>query len=640
MSSGFLLADALAQSLRQPYHQGDRNITVLYLVEGFKIGEYRIMLKRNFDTACWVPPTGRRSSHSIYYGDRMLDRVIDLYCKILGLVMPETEVFVEQVNAEMAAAKTAAVSARKPSPVIPPLTRVFNLRLEWLQNAVTTAQWTDFVEMLVQAVASYGRHEREHARHTAQDIKQINKDLAVLKIPFRYFNLFEDARIEHRSRAEMGGRFDWTVFEELAPMSSASNILLRCIQLEGEPDEEALASDALCGGGGRSVGDVAASVAHYYQRTCLAPSSEHLYVIIQEFLEEFREELPKESKEKRSKGGKSEGSGAPSEDEDLDDFPEDEGPAEDAGDLSIAAEAAEKGDDFFDEFEGDTEVVGGTDEAGAAAEAKAKEASKPTEPPAPTGRGSRGGKGTPESITPTASGGRATPNDFLACRPGKIDAAYQKRIDHLTGMLMQMFKVHSLPAATESPGHRVSARHLVMGELRFIHKKVFGGKGKRKFSVFYDCSGSMSGQPDREGKLLLLALNNLAKRGYLEGVLVLSGYVQGKPGWLSFPFPVKDDLILRIDPDHPSEGLQSALKDNLKHIKGMDDVFVYTDANICDAPLNREFFAGHRIWPVGLYVGPEEDAAEMQRHFPQNIIKPTIEELVATMLTRNRRTVG
>lgn len=638
MSSGFLLADTLAQSLRQPYHQGDRNITVLYLVEGFMIGEYRIMLKRNFDTACWVPPTGRRGSHSIYYGDRMLDRVIDMYCKNLGLSMPETEIFVEQVKAEIDAAKTATVSA-KPGPVIPPLTRVFNLRLEWLQNTVTTAQWADFVEMLVQAVASYGRHEREHARHTAQDLKQINKDLAVLKIPFRYFNLFEDARIEHRSRVDMGGRFDWTVFEELAPMSSASNILLRCIQLEGEPDEEALASEALCGRGGRSVSEVAASVATYYQRTCLTPSSEHLYVIIQEFLEEFREELPQESKKKRGKGGgKSEGTGAPAEDDYLDDFPEDDGPAEDAGDLTIAAEAAEKGDDFFDEFEDDAEVVGGTDAEGKAAEAKAKAANKPTDPP-PTVCGG-GGKGAPESITPTESGGRATQDDFLARRPGNIDAAYQKRVDHLTAMLMQLFKVHSLPAATENPGHRVSARHLVRGELRFIHKKVFGGKGKRKFSVIYDCSGSMDGRPDREGKLLLLALNNLAKRGYLEGTLVLSGYVHNRPGWLSYPFPVKDELILRIKPDHSSEGLQSSLKDNLKHIKGMDDVFVYTDANICDSPLNREFFAGHRIWPVGLYVGPEDDAKEMQKHFPQNIIKPTIEELVATMLTRNRRTVG
>jgi hypothetical protein len=150
----------------------------------------------------------------------------------------------------------------------------------------------------------------------------------------------------------------------------------------------------------------------------------------------------------------------------------------------------------------------------------------------------------------------------------------------------------------------------------------------------------MGGRPDREGKLFLLAMNNLAKRGYLEGTLILSGYVGGNPGWLSYPFPVKDEVILSIVPNHCSEGIQSALKDNLKNIKGMDDTFVYTDACICDSPLDRDFFAKKGVWPVGLYVGEESNTAEMDKHFPQNIISNTIEQVVAVMLTRNRRTVG
>ncbi len=67
---------------------------------------------------------------------------------------------------------------------------------------------------------------------------------------------------------------------------------------------------------------------------------------------------------------------------------------------------------------------------------------------------------------------------------------------------------------------------------------------------------------------------------------------------------------------------------------------MYTDACICDAPLDRGFFAKQRIWPVGLYVGNGEAATEMERHFPQNIIRDTIEDVVEAMLTRNRRTVG
>lgn len=68
--------------------------------------------------------------------------------------------------------------------------------------------------------------------------------------------------------------------------------------------------------------------------------------------------------------------------------------------------------------------------------------------------------------------------------------------------------------------------------------------------------------------------------------------------------------------------------------------FVYTDACICDAPLDRGFFAKRKIWPVGLYVGTDSAASEMERHFPQSIIRSNIEELVEKLVTRNRRTVG
>jgi len=305
-----------------------------------------------------------------------------------------------------------------------------------------------------------------------------------------------------------------------------------------------------------------------------------------------------------------------------------------------AAEAAEEGDSFLDEFDSVTEIVGGTDAKGQEAEGKAKEKLKGNgDQPPPKGPGGKA-QGIPESIAPTASGGRAKEMYFLTEQPGGVDAVFRKRVDHLTEMLMRMFKSKNLNSYLESESHRMSGRHLARGEIRYVHKRVLGGKGKRKYTIVFDCSGSMSGRPQREGKLLLLALNNLARRGYLQGSLILSGWVHGQPGWLQYEFPVKDELILRINPHHGSEGIQPALADNLKHIKGMDDVFVYTDANICDAPLNRDYFARHRIWPVGLYVGDEEGAKEMHRHFPQNIIRDTIEQVVEAMLTRNRRTVG
>jgi uncharacterized membrane protein YgcG len=670
MSSGFLLADALSEVLRKPYHKGDVAITVNYLVGGFKIGDYRVMLKRNFDTACWIPPVGKRTSHSIYYGDRMVLRVMERFVKLHEIEMPDSKQFEAEVKTQIAEEKTAlklakeeralAVAAKGksiPLPKVNPMsaqTRVLDAKLKWLRDNADQDQWELFGEWLHKAVMSYGRHERSHARHTPQDLKQVNRDLRTLGISFQYFNLFEDARIEHIDRADQDEPFNWMMFEELASADNPFSMFLRCIQLEGEPDVGSLENeDPFKGDAERTVGSVADSVQVYYRRACECSTAEQLYPIITEFLEEFKEDLtpPEEGEgegEGSGGGGSSSGSGkgkkggskgSSGEGEDEDEDEDESGAGERAGDLSTAAEAADKGDDFFADFDKDAEIVGGTDAEGKAAEAAAKDELKPKKP-ASKGNGTSGAQGIPDSIEPLGKGGKGSEGNFLARTAGEMDDAYRKRVDNLTGMLMRMFKTHSLPAAQETPAARMSGRHLAHGELRWLHKRVFGGKGKRKYSIIYDCSGSMGGRPDREGKLLVLALNNLAKRGFLEGSLILSGFVEGKAAWLHYPFPVKEEIILRIQTCHGAEGLQTALADNLKHIKGMDDVFVVTDANICDDPIDRGQFAKQRIWPVGLYVGSKDVAGEMDRHFPQNIIRDTIEQVVEAMLTRNRRTVG
>ena len=423
---------------------------------------------------------------------------------------------------------------------------------------------------------------------------------------------------------------------------------MRCIQLEGAPDTEALSTEAPFGKDGKRVlSETAEAIQSFYRRTCKATTAEQLYPIITAFIEEFKDELQAPPPEKGEKGegeGEGEGSGGSGSGSAAGsgegETGEDSGAEERAGDLSTAAEAAERGDDFFDEFDADAEVVGGTDEEGRKAEEEAREKLKGSHSGAPPkGKGGKS-QGIPESIAPQESGGVAKESAFLATKPGALDATYAARVEKLTAVLLRMFKAHTLPAATENPGKRLSSRHLARGELKFVHRKVFGGKSRRKYTIVYDCSGSMSGRPDREGKLLLLALNNLAKRGFLQGSLILSGWVHGRPGWLKYSFPVNDDVIMRIAPSHSSEGIQDALKDNLKELNDNDDVFVYTDACICDAPLDRSFFAKRKIWPVGLYVGNEDAASEMERHFPQNIIRENIEDLVEKLVTRNRRTVG
>lgn len=655
-------AKMLNTRLHQPYKDGDGAATLAALLAGLKIGEHRVMLKKDFDTACWVPPVGKKAAHSIYYGDQMLTNVLQFFMEKLGLTPPE----------EVPAGKDSSS----------PATRAFNARLDWAYETLDPAQWAELKALMVKAVTAFGRHERAHALFTPQDLKKVTADLKLLKLPFSLFNLFEDARIEERERKAQGENLGWLGFEKQGEPTSPLGLFFRCIQLENTPDEAALASTTLLESmtapwHGKEVREVAARVADYYQRTIACEHATELYAIMVEFRKEFGNPPPDESGKSDDEGegdgdgegsdsgessgkGKSKGKGkgeeeskesSGSEGAEGSDASAESGDAEgaggdtegmgecDPGDLTTAAAAAEEGDKFFESFDSNAAVADG--EGAEAAEAKAKAKAKAGKPPSST-KGSPA-MGIPDSIGPVASGGEAHPRHFLSDRPGSIDKAFQARVDSLVTKLMRMFKTHSLNMATENPGHRLSGRHLAKGELRFIHKKVYGGKGKRKYSIVFDCSGSMNGYPAREGKLLLLALNTLAQRGYLEGSLILSGFPSGRPGWLRYAFPVKPEIILSITTRHSSEGLQASITDNLKHLKGMDDVFVYTDANICDTPINRAALAQSRIWPVGLYAGDAENESiqrEMARHFPQNIIKDTIDAVVESMLIRNKRTIG
>lgn len=591
--SMFLSTNQLARSLREHYHKGNVQATVLLLLNKIEIGPYRVMLKTNFNTACWIPPTGSRGSHSIYYGDQMLSRVIEFFIKNKGISIASVSDYAAKLDAKSETRIADAIEAQ----------------LVALKKLVSTSDWLGLIENCTKAVAAYGRHERAHASETPRDLKKVNANLRSRGIPFDIFNWFEDARIEHISRIKLAGKpFDWLSFEEMAPLEAHPLALFaRRIQLEGAVDVDAVGHPMA------PLSKMASRIAYYYETAITYKSGELLYPLMKEFMVEFAEYLIKPP---NLAGTHFDDSGSSA-----------DGPAE-AGDLSIAAEAADKGDEFFNEFESDAIVVGGTDEEGKKAEAEAKDGK---------GRGPNKEPVIAGSVKPTAVGGRAPEGKLLSATPGVIDAAFKARLDTLVGMLMKMFKSNTLAIANESPGNRISSRHLARGEIRYIHKKVFGGKGKRRYEILFDCSGSMSGFPSREGKLLLLALNTIAKRGYLEGNLILTGWNGKAHCWAKYPFPVQDEIILRITTSCGAEGIQGTMLDNLSDLKRADDVYIYTDANITDTPLDRGLFALHNIQPVGLYVGPEDCASSMKDHFPQNIIDSSIERVVDRMLCRNKR---
>ncbi len=84
-------------------------------------------------------------------------------------------------------------------------------------------------------VDSYFIHEAAHSIYTCKNLVELQKKLKEEKLSFRLFNLFEDAKIEHKIRENFGYNFNWTDFEDISPDTpdeKATTTLFKIIQTE------------------------------------------------------------------------------------------------------------------------------------------------------------------------------------------------------------------------------------------------------------------------------------------------------------------------------------------------------------------------------------------------------------------------
>lgn len=201
------------------------------------------------------------------------------------------------------------------------------------------------------------------------------------------------------------------------------------------------------------------------------------------------------------------------------------------------------------------------------------------------------------------------------------------RASSLATRLSRVFVQSERLASTRSPQKKVSARNFALGRKPFRKKEITGRKSQDVFLVL-DCSGSMRGFHIMEGKVLLTALSILAKRGHITGHVALSAVVGG-PCWELFKLPVAQEVIDRIQGYAGSEGLEYTLKDNIRLAAEADYVFVYTDGQICDRPINKKELHRRSVETWGLYAGQELGYAEnLQTYFDKALIRPDAEGLV------------
>lgn len=417
---------------------------------------------------------------------------------------------------------------------------------------------------------AFFHHEHSHALWTERNMKTVTAALKKLKCPFSLFNLFEDARIEHRRRMEPGFKFDWLRFEEEAKLESPGQMYFSLIQAEGAVSSKVAALPSTEAG-------VFAEVRKFYERSIAAPDSLSLFPILEDWIKRF---------------------GAP---------PEEDGGGSGfagGGELSLSAALAQDG-------------------------TKAKEFLADTKPDAdgvPTGA---------LGILPVTPIGPPTRGEFLTRNTGAVDTA---RADAVAKRMERYFADKSRMVSTETPQRKVSARHFALDRPPFRKKEVTAAARKRVLFVF-DCSGSMSGPPATEGKVIVAALSRLARRGFVEGTVVFSR-VRGAAQNQAVRLPLSDEEVSRIPSDGGAEGLHAALTVHQRLAQEADHVFVYTDAAICDTPLSRHALHAKGIFTWGLYCGEtsnlESVRTAMLVYFDRQILRSTAFELVDAMLAQIR----
>lgn len=467
-------------------------------------------------------------------------------------------------------------------------------------------------ELKKKYIANHYHHERGHAAFTERDMKRIQAALAGISAPFSVYNLFEDAWMEEKYRKGADYRFEWLTMEELDFMPRAESLLFALIQAEGdvkvvetglagwkptppEKDDLLAAFAAMFAPSPEETREalqlILPRVIEYYQRILKARDSLSLMPILNAWLDEFGR-----PPEPRKPDGSGAGGGAGGGMADLElsaQLMTNEGAAaafeKDAKEVRVSAASVEDGD-----------IDGGT---------KKQNADQIVD--------------IPEAQQGTVLHKDSTPVDMA-------------RANALAAKLRKFFSAKAERVSTRTPQTRVSARHYAIG--RSPYRKVqLKGRGKKTVVVEVDCSGSMGGFHIMEGKLLVTALSILAKEGLVEGHIILSGVTGGGPKWETFKLPMSQATINRIQGYCGAEGLEFGLRGNMDLLKEADYVFVYTDGQICDKPIEKSFFHRYGVYIWGLYAGSDQTyLEELLKYFDKAILRQDAESLIDAMLAQNK----
>lgn len=237
--------------------------------------------------------------------------------------------------------------------------------------------------------------------------------------------------------------------------------------------------------------------------------------------------------------------------------------------------------------------------------------------------GDENGKSLEEEATEILSKGSKEGLGTLYGNPETFD---ETRLNKLTQLFKGIIKRGMIKYNSIIPSKKLNIRNYTLGSDKIFKKTQYENGKSEKLSVILDCSGSMSGSHLYAGKEFLIIINRLAKQGLVRGNIILTESLKQ----VLLPMPVDEKIIHSIRTGG-GEGFKTTIKKYGKILQESEKVFIFTDGEIGDEP-DADYNSKLGIKTYGLYVGEKDQTAQLKNFFNEAISKTSLEDVINELL--------
>lgn len=202
----------------------------------------------------------------------------------------------------------------------------------------------------------------------------------------------------------------------------------------------------------------------------------------------------------------------------------------------------------------------------------------------------------------------------------------ETRLNKLTQLFKGIIKRGMVKYNSIIPSKKLNIRNYTLGSDKIFKKQQYDNGKSEKLSVILDCSGSMSGSHLYAGKELLIIINRLAKQGLIRGNIILTESSEQ----VLLPMPVDEKIIHSIQTGG-GEGFKTTIEKYGNVLKESGKVFIFTDGEIGDEP-DSDYNRKLGIKTYGLYVGEKDQTAQLKKFFNEAISKTSLEDVINELL--------